>query len=158
MRFSWLLVDELAIGSAPNSCQDLDRLEREGVRAVLSLCDASEAPPPHGLTDRFVAFRVVLPDHHRGLNPQPAELENAVAALAILRDFGAVYVHCLAGVERSPLVAMAWLMHRHGLDFMGALDYLQQAHPGSSPLPEQLASLRHTRLGDDLGCSFVSVA
>lgn len=149
MRLSWLLVDELAIGTAPGSKDHLDRLEREGIRAVLSLCDVSEAPPPEGLADRFAAGRFVLPSHHSGRSPEPWELEQALASLHALASYGPVYMHCVAGVERSPLVAMAWLIERRCVDLMAALDYVQQVHPGTSPLPGQLACLKRLRLRGD---------
>ncbi|WP_432785931.1 hypothetical protein AAJV73_08145 [Cyanobium sp. BSA11S] len=44
MRITWLLSDELAVGTAPCSHEDLDRLEQEGVRVLISLCSAEEAP------------------------------------------------------------------------------------------------------------------
>jgi protein-tyrosine phosphatase len=68
-----------------------------------------------------------------------------VTELGVLQRQGPVFLHCVAGVERSPLVAMAWLVKRHGLGWQAALEYVQQCHPGTSPLPEQLASLRRCR-------------
>jgi protein-tyrosine phosphatase len=52
-----------------------------------------------------------------------------------------VYVHCVAAMERSPLVCLAWLVTRHGQTPERALDYLMQVHPGTNPLPGQLALL-----------------
>ncbi len=65
-----------------------------------------------------------------------------LAELTRLLAHGPVYLHCVAGVERSPLVAMAWLIHNRRMSWQAALDYVQQTHPGTSPLPEQLAVLR----------------
>jgi len=58
-----------------------------------------------------------------------------------LRKEGPVFVHCVAAMERSPLVCMAWLMQQEGLNSTEALDYLMQVHPGTNPLPGQLALL-----------------
>ena len=69
------------------------------------------------------------------------ELEQALTTLAELRQQGPVYVHCVAAMERSPLVCLAWLVRRHGLTPHRALDYLMQVHPGTNPLPGQLALL-----------------
>ena len=44
-------------------------------------------------------------------------------------------------MERSPLVCLAWLVRRQGLTPQRALDYLMQVHPGTNPLPGQLALL-----------------
>ena len=44
-------------------------------------------------------------------------------------------------MERSPLLCMAWLIRHRGLSRLEALEYLMHVHPGTSPLPEQLALL-----------------
>jgi hypothetical protein len=141
-RLTWLLVDELAIGTAPSQPSHLDDLAEQGVAAVLSLCAAHEAPAPVGLCGRFRLARVVLPDHHSPECLEPEALHQAVASLAILRAQGPVFMHCVAAVERSPLVAIAWLMRTRGMALENALSYLQATHPGTSPLPRQLEALR----------------
>jgi hypothetical protein len=140
-RVDWVLVQELAIGPAPRAERHLERLAAEGVRGVLSLCSEEEAPPPEGLEQRFACRRVVLPDHRAGRLPVAKELGQALAALAELRQEGPVFVHCVAAMERSPLVCLAWLVRQRGLSPQRALDYLMQVHPGTSPLPGQLELL-----------------
>jgi phosphoglycolate phosphatase-like HAD superfamily hydrolase len=141
MRFTSLLVGELLVGSAPGTADHLDILELEGVNAILSLCEESEAPPPSGLAERFVHSRRPLPDHAADRAPTVQELEEVIVTLDKLSRSGPVYVHCVAGVERSPLVAMAWLLRRHGLGFVAALDYVQETHRSTNPAPEQLNAL-----------------
>ena len=140
-RFDWVLVQELAVGPAPRAERHLERLTEAGVTAVLSLCSEQEAPPPAGLESRFECRLLVLPDHRVERLPELAQLERALEALAELRAKGPVYVHCVAAMERSPLVCLAWLVRRHGLTPQRALDYLMQVHPGTNPLPGQLALL-----------------
>jgi hypothetical protein len=137
----WVLVQELAVGPAPRAERHLERLTEAGVTAVLSLCSEQEAPPPAGLESRFECRRLVLPDHRVERLPELDQLEQALEALAELRAKGPVYVHCVAAMERSPLVCLAWLVRRHGLTPQRALDYLMQVHPGTNPLPGQLALL-----------------
>ena len=140
-RLDWVLVQELAVGPAPRAERHLERLTEAGVTAVLSLCSEQEAPPPAGLESRFECRRLVLPDHRVERLPELAQLEQALEALAELRAKGPVYVHCVAAMERSPLVCLAWLVRRHGLTPQRAIDYLMQVHPGTNPLPGQLALL-----------------
>jgi hypothetical protein len=140
-RVDWVLVQELAIGPAPRAERHLERLAAEGVCGVLSLSREEEAPPPGGLEQRFACRRVVLPDHRAGRMPGAEELGQALAALAQLRQEGPVFVHCVAAMERSPLVCLAWLVRQRGLSPQRALDYLMQVHPGTSPLPAQLELL-----------------
>ena len=138
---SWVLVKELAVGPAPVETRHLDHLETEGIRGILSLCSTQERPEPDGLDLRFRCQRVVLPDPRSQGHPSLEQLEQALNALAELRTHGAVYVHCVAAVERSPLVCMAWLMQQHGVSRQHALDYMLQVHPGTSPSSELLAIL-----------------
>jgi hypothetical protein len=141
-QIDWVLRDELALGPAPRQLAHLRRLEAEGVRAVLSLCDVPELPMPAELAEHFLWERQVLPDHRSGRNPTTAELEGALEAVARLRqEAGPVFVHCVASMERSPLVCVAWLMRERGLNRLQALDYLMQVHPGTNPLPGQLGIL-----------------
>ena len=142
-RISWVLVNELAVGPAPRAERHLDRLEGEGIAAVLSLCAEEEAPPPPGQAERFACARVVLPDHRSGRAPEQAELQQALDRLVDLRQRGPVFVHCLAAMERSPLLCLAWLVQGHGLSPQRALDYLQEIHPATNPLPGQLRLLKN---------------
>ncbi len=142
-RIHWVLQGELALGPAPRHERHLRQLEAEGVRAVLSLCAVAEWPLPAALADRFLWSRQVLPDHRSGRLPTEAELEGALLELARLQQQeGAVFVHCVASMERSPLLCIAWLMRSRRLNRLQALDYLMQLHPGTNPLPGQLALLR----------------
>ena len=140
-RIDWVLVNELAIGPAPRAARHLDQLQEQHIKAVLSLCGINEAPAAEGLAQRFEHRSVVLPDHRTERLPELAELLSALDALRELRGSGPVFVHCLAGIERSPLVCLAWLVSGHGQSPLAALDYLMQVHPGTNPLPGQLQLL-----------------
>ena len=48
-------------------------------------------------------------------------------------------------MERSPLVCLAWLVQEHRMTPERALDYMMQQHPGTNPLPGQLALLHELR-------------
>ena len=141
-RIDWVLMNALAVGPAPSAEHHLQRLHEAGICAVLSLCSEAEAPAPAGLMDQFCCRRFVLPDHRSGRLPDIDELQQALCHLKELRKEGSVFVHCVAAMERSPLVCMAWLMQQEGLNSTEALDYLMQVHPGTNPLPGQLALLR----------------
>ncbi len=140
-RISWVLTSVLALGPAPRKERHLVRLESEGVKAVLTLASEVEAPLAAGLEQRLAWRRLVLPDHRSDRVVQPDELVLALGLLGELQAHGPVFVHCVAAMERSPLVCLAWLMQKRGLRRDQALDYLMQVHPGTNPLPEQLAAL-----------------
>ena len=146
-KIDWVLVDELAIGPAPLANRHVLRLQDAGIKAILSLCEKEKAPPPSSMQELFACHRHVLPDHRSGRLPKPSELKKALFLLAELnKEYGSVYVHCVASMERSPLVCMAWLVQRHRLRPDQALDYVMQMHPGTNPLPGQLALLHNFSL------------
>lgn len=146
-QIDWVLIDELAIGPAPRAERHVLRLHEAGVKAVLSLCSKEEASPPPTIEEHIACSRFVLPDHRSGRLPEPTELLEALTLLGQLHhNHGSVFVHCVAAMERSPLLCLAWLVQRHQLSPEAALDYLMQVHPGTNPLPGQLALLRHPML------------
>ena len=98
-RISWVLRDELAVGPAPMDQSHLSVLIQEGIVSILALCGEDEAPNlPTG--DMLISRRLFLPDHRFGRAPHREELKEALELLAELRSYGAVYVHCKAGVQR----------------------------------------------------------
>ena len=134
-RIDWVLVDQIAIGPAPRAERHLDRLSEAGIRSVLSLCAPDEATPPTSLRESFHTSRYVLPDHRAGRLPTIDELVTALEHLAELQQYGPVFVHCVAAMERSPLVCLAWLVLEHRMTPDRALDYLMQQHPGPTHCP-----------------------
>mgnify|MGYP001214281408 FL=1 len=64
-----------------------------------------------------------------------------LSKLKKLISFGPVFVHCIASMERSPMICMAWLIKEHNLSVQEALDYLMNIHPGTNPLREQIEIL-----------------
>ena len=141
-RIDWVLLDALAVGPAPRATRHLQQLHHAGIRAIFSLCGDDEAPSPPSMEESFCCKRLVLPDHHSAELLELGQLEEALQQLATLCQVGPVFVHCVAAMERSPLLCMAWLVQTHGLSPTEALDYLMQVHPGTNPLPRQLALLR----------------
>ena len=141
IKIDWLLHKELAIGPAPWTIEDINELKANGISAILSLCSLEELNKELKLEDYFKCKRIVLPDHKYRKPPSINQLNMALEALEALQLFGPVYVHCLAGIERSPLVCMAWLVKKHNLNPTQALDYLMNNHPGTNPLAEQLKLL-----------------
>jgi len=146
-HFSWILNGLLAVGPAPRAHRHIDRLSDAGFRSILSLCAPAEVINQEPaliveLRNKFNYLNFVLPDHRSGRAPTISELQQAlILAEQALFNAPPLYVHCVAAVERSPLVCMALLIQRKGISPLAALDYMQQVHPGTNPLPQQLALL-----------------
>ena len=139
----WILVDELAIGPAPKKEKHLEILENSNIKSILSLCSPDESPPPTDMSSRFICRRSILPDHSYGRDPTLEELKNALNTLINLTSLGPVFVHCLAGVERSPLVCISYLVQERRIPLDKALDYVMRVHPGTSPLSSQLNMIKN---------------
>jgi protein-tyrosine phosphatase len=126
----WLLV-----GAFPESAHEVEMLQRhEGVTAVLNLQtdeDIEEvgffAEPPESLyADSGVKlFRVPVRDFDESHLQQ--RLPECVAALRRLLDEGhTVYLHCTAGVNRSPTVAIAYLHWCVGWELDSAVKHVEK--------------------------------
>ena len=135
--FDWVLINELAVGSAPKNNNHTLKLKDYGIKSIFSLCSEKEANPPEGIKEEFITSRLVLPDHKVNKNLEKKDLLLALKILAELKVNGPVFVHCVASIERSPLICMAWLVHDKGLSPQRSLDYLSQVHPLTNPLPRQ---------------------
>lgn len=136
--FHWILVDELAVGSLPKDEKDIDFLKREGVNSILSLCGKEEGHLSKKAYENFICKSFALPDHTSKRLPTINELNSALDILQKLIKKGSVYVHCFAGVERSPLLCMAYIMVINKIDRQTALEYMMQTHPQTNPLKGQL--------------------
>lgn len=129
----------LGIGSRPYP-EDRVAIARDlQVEAVVALHQPSdgEAEHWHTLGVQFHPFPttdwVAIP-HRR--------FDDVVTALSTLQDEGRrVLLHCLAGINRAPTVAAAYLAVRDGLTHDAAVRLVRAARPSAAPTPEQMKSL-----------------
>lgn len=141
-KFNWVLFNELAISSAPSTEENLEYIFNEGIKSIFTLCSENEIKLPNNITQDFCHRRLVLPDHSYKNNLKNDDIKKALDIMDKLIEKGSILVHCFAGVERSPLICIAWLMKSKGLDIDDALRYLMEVNPGTNPLPKQLNLLR----------------
>ena len=137
-KLDWVLINEIAIGPTPRTENDLQLLKEYNIQSVLSLCSVEEAPPPKNINNQFNCMRVILPDHRSGRLPYVNEIEEALNALKLLTKQSPVFIHCVEGVERSPLICLAWLIIKKKLNYEHALRYLMEVHPETNPLDGQI--------------------
>lgn len=70
-------------------------------------------------------------------------IDEAIMALETLLEAGhTVYMHCTAGVNRSPSIAVAYLNQVEGMPLEDALEVVVQQRPQADPYEEVLAYLR----------------
>tara|TARA_Y100000991_G_scaffold204851_1_gene180704 strand:+ start:231 stop:701 length:471 start_codon:yes stop_codon:yes gene_type:complete len=143
--FNWVLTNELAIGNAPKNEDALKKLKKEEIKSVISLCSEEESKLADNIQNLFDCNRIILPDHKSGRYPSLDELVNVLEVIENLKNNGPIFVHCVAAMERSPLVCMGWLIREHGLETLEALEYMMQIHKGTSPLQGQLDLLNRLK-------------
>jgi len=144
-RLNWVLINEIAIGPAPIKEKHLLIIKDEGIKSIFSLCSYEEAPFLDQMSDLFKCERFVLPDHKANKIVTSDEILAALFILKNLKKDGPVFIHCVAAMERSPLICISWLIKMHNLKLDEALNYLMQSHVGTNPLPEQLNVLKEEK-------------
>ena len=138
---------QLAVGRCP---QDFERpwLASEGITGLLTL--QSDADLIHRDIDWVTwiadyaqlgieATRVAVTDFDRA--DLLTNLDGAVAQLQRLVDKGrAVYVHCNAGINRSPSTVIAWLVAHRGHDLEAATRLVCDQHAPCYPYPDVMVA------------------
>ena len=135
---NWIVDNEIAISRAPKENRDVIYLEEQRIKSVLSLCSEKEILTPQRLKDNFTLNRFVLPDHKSNKKIELGEIIFALKVLKSLEKSRPTLVHCKAGIERSPLICIAWLIKIGNLSPIDALDFVVDVHPLSNPIPSQL--------------------
>jgi len=143
-KFTWISANELAVGSLPKDSSDINLLESHGIKGVLSLCSTNEVNEyiPNNILENFNHKRMILPDHKVSKKLTTEEILKTLDFLSGLLDEPPVFVHCIASMERSPLICIAWLIKTKNLSFQNAIDYVLQVHPGTNPLSSQIELLK----------------
>ena len=141
-RINWVLRNELAVGPAPRTEDDLNVIKTSGIRNIISLCNKEESKKIALNCEIFNFFSYPLPDHKANIAPSINQINEVLDKLNEFKKSGPSFVHCLAGIERSPLICMAWLIRECSLDLETSLQYLMKVNPSTCPLPYQLNVLK----------------
>lgn len=139
----------LFFGNAPRRPEDVGELAGHGVTAVLCL-QTDDDLAQYGLIwsqiEEWYAQRRLITRRVPVLDFSPdaivAHLEEALDALAALLDDGhTVFVHCSAGVNRSPTIVIAHLVRAEGLSPADALDAVASVRPSVQPYQQALDAI-----------------
>ena len=133
------VADSLWVGPVPNSPEAVKALRDRGVTGLVSVQtdgDLESVGVPWRLMWNFLmsqgiaAHRTPIVDFDeialaRGLTP-------AVAAVQEMRQGNRItYLHCTAGINRSPTVAIAWLVRHQGMDVEAAWTQVTERRPSA---------------------------
>ena len=144
------ILPTLFIGRAPATAADVAGLKRRGISAVLSL-QTDEDLAALGLSWNRLEewYRAAAIAAHRlpiddwSAQAMIARLDQAVQALDRLLAAGhTVYLHCTAGVNRSPSVALGYLRQVKKEPLGRALRRITRSRPQAAPYPDVLGVLR----------------
>ena len=140
------ILSQLFVGSCPSDPADIDSLTTTfGITAVLNLQtdedlaswgidwhEMERAYHRQGVELRRVPVQDFNPEELR------RKLPSCVQALdGLLRAGHTVYVHCNAGMNRSPSTVVAYLHWVQGMGFDEAVKYVMKRHP-SDPYVEAI--------------------
>jgi hypothetical protein len=133
---------DLVIGSCPIRPSDVDRIcDDTGVTAVLSVqtddCRTALGIDYEMLEEHASSRGLLLvnaPMRDFDAEDQRRRLPYAVGWLCELLARGhRTYIHCTAGINRAPLVALAYLTFVEGMAVPDALALIQRGRPQASP-------------------------
>mgnify|MGYP003340556955 CR=1 FL=1 len=142
LPYSWILSNQLAIGPMPQASGHWDQLQEAGFQSRFSCCYEEEEQFGAKLPDGWSSSGVALPDHREQEPLQPDRLIIAIrSAHLLVTESSPTYLHCLAGRERSSLMAVALTSLIKNLDIFESLDWVRRCHPKASPLYDQLEIL-----------------
>lgn len=142
LSISWVIPGKLAVGPLPQP-GDSAQLAAADIQVVLSLCADLEGALPEDVRDNFQCLHWFIPDSHYDIELKVADLAWAVELVhQTISNELPIYVHCLAGMQRSPTVCIAYLMRYHKLELWEAVNWLKQVRPASSPTEYQLRVVR----------------
>lgn len=139
---SWVIPGKLAVGRLPQA-GDGEKLIKANIKTVFSLCAEHEGVLPEDITKNFQCFRLVLPDRHYTEKMTAEQLTKAVDIVhQSIQNNSPIFVHCLAGIERSPTVCIAYLCKYHKMELWEAANWLKQVHSNSLPNDSALRAIR----------------
>jgi protein-tyrosine phosphatase len=130
------VLPNLSIGCCPRTVDEIEALKERGVTAVLNL-QTDEDLEKHGidwldLRARYFALGLDVrraPIRDFDDNSLRDNLPAAVQALTELLDGGhCVFIHCNAGVNRSPSVVICYLHWVQGWELEKAARHVQACH------------------------------
>jgi len=142
-QLSWILKGELAVGPIPVDETRQSLLLESGIRSILTLCSEAEGTPPRRLLAQVCWSRIPLQDSHSKEPIAIADLAQAVSqAHEYIQASAPLYVHCVAGMERSPSVCVGYLYKYKGMPLWESLNWVKQANPRSNILNSQLEAIQ----------------
>ena len=131
--YSTRIIDNLYIGSCPQTTKAIDSLRYTGVTAIVNFQTEEDEANVNidwpALSVRYDSHGIKvrrIPVRDFDAEDLAKKLPQCVRTLAELLDAGnTVYIHCTAGMGRSPTVAIAYLYWHGGMTLDQAYDHVR---------------------------------
>ena len=115
---NWILINEIAISSAPTKEKEFELIKKNGIKSILCLCNEQEYPNIYQINQNsFKVIRKPLPDHRANKLPEFRQYEDVIMEIEKLKKEGPILIHCLHAIERSPMICLIWLLISQKIDF-----------------------------------------
>ena len=123
----WDVIDEhFSLGGAL-MFDDIERLQRQGIGAVMNLC-AERQDDTHRLAEARMEY-LWLPVIDT-CAPTVEQIFHGVQWIERqLRSGHSLYIHCAAGIGRSATMLACWYIYAQGMNIQEALHFLKARHP-----------------------------
>lgn len=140
--FSWVLRNQLAVGSSPSESENIVFLMKKKVKNIIGLCSEKESNWHENIHKNFNCERIFLPDSRKDKLPCKKDLLFAFTKLknALKKDI--TFVHCYASIERSPLLCIMYIMSSYNLSIEDSLDYVKRKHIYTNPTNQQICLVK----------------
>jgi len=125
-----LITEHLAVGNAEDA-KSPHRL----MTAVLNVAAENKIDPPDGKAYAWIPFVEFT-------EPDPHQLDEAVAWLEQHENGNRLLVCCRAGMGRSVSVVISFLCLSKGMPYQEAVQLVAARRPGATPLPDLELAIR----------------
>ncbi len=136
----WDAIDEHFYLGGALMFDDIERLQRQGVAAVVNLCAERQDDEQRLAEAQMVYLWLPVLDM---CAPSLEQIELGMRWMQYQRQCNhVIYVHCAAGVGRSAMLLACWYVYRHGCSTTDALRHIKSKHPQISLTRRQAHQLK----------------
>ena len=148
MVFNWILINQFAIGTPVKTNKEKELLQERGIKTVIDLRNKEDLNAINHQEyivnlSGYEYQNVPLPDHRTGRLSEPFEIRQAVDILDSSLSKGAVFMHCHAAAERSPLISIAYLHIKKGFSILNSCDFVKQQNRSTIVNMRQLKNINN---------------
>lgn len=134
----WDQVDQFILLGAVPFPKDVPRLQKLGVRGVITLNEPYETLVPSSLYQEHGIDHLVIPTRDYLFAPSPVDICRAVDFIHRNTTCGrTTYVHCKAGRGRSTTIVLCYLVEYKNMTPAAALEYVRSRRPRVQLAPSQ---------------------